>query len=132
MMERSGGGGPGGGPRYYSRQRRLVFHTIRVFCCSEATAARGRNHVDGGNERNRVLVTELCSDTSLDHKSQIHQSRQNKSSAGHLLRGLDGYLKVDPLTVVADPDKEGGAAAAQELKLYKTKWRVGFQRQSLI
>lgn len=48
-----------------------------------------------------------------------------------MLLGLDGYLKVDPLTAGADPDVcvWGGA---EELKLYKTKWRVGFQRQSLI
>lgn len=39
---------------------------------------------------------------------------------------------MDPLTAGADPDVCVGGGGAEELKLYKTKWRVGFQRQSLI
>lgn len=67
MMERPGGGGTRGRPS-------LLLHTISVSELAQAAAARGRDHIDGGNERNRVLITEICSETSLDHKSQIHQS----------------------------------------------------------
>lgn len=75
-MERAGGG-LGGGPRYYSRQRPISV--------SEVAQRRRRRRGEGITSMVEMsgpgfrLVSEICCETSLDHKSQIHQSCQNKS-----------------------------------------------------